>query len=190
MHPGSVAALVSGVTYGILPVTARRDDAERRAERLAAEFLGRLGDQGNGVIGIGRLANGVAGLVRSRADADRALRVLRSRRSGRRVARAVDVHVEALRLELGDLMATWEYEPAGPIGRLLAYDAEHRTQLIPTLRAWLDAFGDVPRAAAAVVVHPNTFRYRLRRLAEIAALDLDDSEALFATWLQLRLLSD
>jgi DNA-binding PucR family transcriptional regulator len=33
----------------------------------------------------------------------------------------------------------------------------------------------------------NTFRYRLRRLAEIADLHLDDSEALFAAWLRLRL---
>jgi hypothetical protein len=188
MYPGSVAALVGGVTYGILPVTADRESAELRVERLAAEFLGRIGDHGSGMIGIGRLVRGVAGLARSRVDADRALRVLRSGRSGRRVARAVDVHVEALLLELGDLMTTWEYEPAGPIGRLLAYDAEHHARLVPTLRAWLDALGDVPRAAAAVVVHPNTFRYRLRRLAEIAGLDLSDPEAVFAAWLHLRLL--
>jgi DNA-binding PucR family transcriptional regulator len=37
-------------------------------------------------------------------------------------------------------------------------------------------------------VHPNTFRYRLRRLAEIAGLDLSDPEAVFAAWLHLRLL--
>ncbi|HZD37850.1 MAG TPA: helix-turn-helix domain-containing protein [Actinomycetes bacterium] len=188
MYPGSAAALVSGVTYGILPVTPEPESAEPRVERLAAEFLGRIGDHGRGLIGIGRLVHGVAGLARSRADADRALRVLRSGRSGRRVARAVDVHVEALLLELGDLMTTWEYEPAGPIGRLLAYDAEHHSRFVPTLRAWLDALGDVPRAAAAVLVHPNTFRYRLHRLAEIAGLDLSNPEAVFAAWLQLRLL--
>jgi sugar diacid utilization regulator len=188
MHPGSSAALVSGVTYGILPVAAVQEDAESRAERVASEFLDRVGDRGHGVIGIGRLARDIAGLARSRADADRALRVLRSGRSGRRVARVVDVQVEALLLELRDLMATGAYEPAGPIRRLLAYDDEHHGQLIPTLRAWLDAFGDVPRAAAAVLVHPNTFRYRLRRLAEIGGIDLTDPEALFAAWLQLRLL--
>jgi DNA-binding PucR family transcriptional regulator len=188
MHPGSAAALVSEVTYGILPAAAVQEDAESRAERVASEFLDRVGDRGRGVIGIGRLARDVAGLARSRADADRALRVLRSGRSGRRVARVVDVQVEALLLDLRDLMATGEYEPAGPIRRLLDYDEEHHGQLVPTLRAWLDAFGDIPRAAAAVLVHPNTFRYRLRRLAEIGGIDLTDSEALFAAWLQLRLL--
>jgi DNA-binding PucR family transcriptional regulator len=36
-------------------------------------------------------------------------------------------------------------------------------------------------------VHPNTFRYRLRRLAEVAGIDLDDPEDRFAVLLQLRL---
>lgn len=188
MHPGSTAALVSGVTYGIVPVAGDRGDAESYAERLAEEFLARIGKRVRGVIGVGRLADSVAGLARSRADADRAVRVLRVARPGRPVARAVDIHVKALLLEFGDLMASWEYGTAGPVGRLLAYDAKHQTQLVPTLRAWLDALGDVPRAAAAVLVHPNTFRYRLRRLAKIADLDLDDPEALFAAWLHLRLL--
>ncbi len=59
--------------------------------------------------------------------------------------------------------------------------------LVETLRAWLDAFGDVTAAAAAAYVHPNTFRYRLRRLAEVGKLDLTDPEARFAAMLQLRL---
>jgi DNA-binding PucR family transcriptional regulator len=37
-----------------------------------------------------------------------------------------------------------------------------------------------------VYVHPNTFRYRLRRLAEVGELDLADPEARFAAMLQLR----
>jgi DNA-binding PucR family transcriptional regulator len=57
---------------------------------------------------------------------------------------------------------------------------------VETLRAWLDAFGDVTTAAAAVFVHPNTFRYRLRRLAEVGGLDLNDPDARFAAMLQLR----
>jgi len=60
---------------------------------------------------------------------------------------------------------------------------------VPTLRAWLDAFGDVNAAAAAVYVHPNTFRYRLRRLADVGGIDLGDPEARFAAMLQLRVVS-
>jgi DNA-binding PucR family transcriptional regulator len=99
------------------------------------------------------------------------------------------VHVEALLLELRDLVAARGDRPTGAVARLVAYDARHRTRLVETLRAWLDAFGDVVAASAALYVHPNTFRYRLRRLAEIGGLDLTDPEARFAAMLQLRVVS-
>ena len=100
-----------------------------------------------------------------------------------------DVHVETLLLELRDLIEARGDQPTGPIARLVAYDREHNTSLVETLRAWLDAFGDVIAAAAAVYVHPNTFRYRLRRLAEVADLDLADPDTRFAAMLQLRVVT-
>ena len=56
-----------------------------------------------------------------------------------------------------------------------------------TLAAYLDAFGDVRRAAASLDVHPNTFRYRLQRLVELSRLDLDDPVERLVVQLQLRL---
>lgn len=53
---------------------------------------------------------------------------------------------------------------------------------------WLDTPGDV-RAAAALFIHPNTLRYRLRRLEEVSGLDLADPEQRFAAMLQLRILA-
>jgi DNA-binding PucR family transcriptional regulator len=47
----------------------------------------------------------------------------------------------------------------------------------------------VVAASAAVYVHPNTFRYRLRRLAEVGRIDLTDADARFAAMLQLRMLN-
>ena len=38
-------------------------------------------------------------------------------------------------------------------------------------------------------VHPNTFRYRLRRLAEVGEIDLTDSQARFSAMLQLRIVA-
>ena len=37
-------------------------------------------------------------------------------------------------------------------------------------------------------MHPNTFRYRLRRVAEVGEIDLGDPEQRFAAMLQLRVL--
>jgi DNA-binding PucR family transcriptional regulator len=75
------------------------------------------------------------------------------------------------------------------VARLAEYDTAHGTNLVETLRAWLDSFGDVIAAAATVYVHPNTFRYRLRRLSQVGGLDLTDPEARFAAMLQLRVLA-
>ena len=51
----------------------------------------------------------------------------------------------------------------------------------------LDALGDVRLAADLVGVHPNTFRYRLRRLGALAGIDLDDPVERLVAHLQLHL---
>ncbi|WP_239152713.1 PucR family transcriptional regulator [Virgisporangium aliadipatigenens] len=185
IHPRCATALLGDVTYGLVPVM-RDADGEERGLRIATEFLDRVGDRVRGVVGIGPVARDIAGLAASRAAADRALRVLRAG-SAVRVARLSDVHVESLLLELRDIVATRGDGPTGAVAKLYAYDAKHHACLVDTLRAWLDAFGDVIAASAALYVHPNTFRYRLRRLAEVGGIDLTDPEARFAAMLQLRI---
>lgn len=189
VHPRCATALVGDVVYGLVPVSCD-SNGEQRAVRVASDFLERVGDRVRAVIGIGPVAQNAAQLADGRASADRALRVLRTGNgSGHRVALLADVHVEALVLELRDLVAAHGDRPTGPTARLFAYDDEHNTRLVETLRAWLDAFGDVIAASAAMYVHPNTFRYRLRRLAEVSGIDLTDPEARFAAMLQLRVVS-
>ncbi|MDQ7804444.1 helix-turn-helix domain-containing protein [Amycolatopsis sp. A133] len=191
VHPRCAAALVGDTAYGLVPVTRDADaDGERRALRIAKDFLDRVGERVRAVVGIGPVARSAAELPEARGSADRALRVLRSGNgAGRRVALLADVHVEALLLELQDLVAARGDRPTGPVARLLDYDARHHAHLVETLRAWLDAFGDVIAASAAVHVHPNTFRYRLRRLAEVGGFDMTDPEARFAAMLQLRVVA-
>jgi hypothetical protein len=196
IHPRCAAALVGDVAYGLVPVSPVTDqpgadgfDGEMRAVRIATGFLDRVGDRSRPVIGIGQVAFDAAGLPAARACADRALRALRAGgavAAGRRVARLADVHAEVLLMELRDLAAAHGDRPTGPVARLSAYDAEHGTNLVETLRAWLDAFGDVAAASAAMFVHPNTFRYRLRRLTQVSGVDLTDPEQRFAAMLQLR----
>jgi hypothetical protein len=189
LHPRCATALVGDVVYGLVPVSCD-GNGEDRAVRVASDFLERVGDRVRAVIGIGTVAQNGTQLADGRASADRALRVLRTGNgSGHRVALLADVHVEALVLELRDLVAAHGDRPTGPTARLFAYDREHNTNLVETLRAWLDAFGDVIAAAAAMYVHPNTFRYRLRRLTEVSGIDLTDPEARFAAMLQLRVVS-
>ncbi|MER6441025.1 helix-turn-helix domain-containing protein [Streptomyces sp. NPDC001185] len=188
VHPHSAAALLGDTVYGLVPAQQDRDAGEERAVRIAADFLDRVGARTGAVIGIGPTCEDVSGLARARSGADLALRALRFEGASKRVARLADVHVEVLLCELRDIVAARGDEFTGPIARLAAYDKQRRANLIETLRAWLDAFGDISAAAAAVHVHPNTFRYRLRRLAEVGGIDLDNPEERFAAMLHLRVM--
>lgn len=186
----SAVAQVGGVVYGIF-AGGDADDARRGpVVALAEEFVGRPGST-DVVVGIGRSVARQTDLPRSRTDADRALRVLRHEAlhlgSRRRVARFADVHTASLLLRLADVAAEDGDVLAGPLDPLLEYDEEHRSGLVDTVASYLDAFGDVVSGAASLHIHPNTFRYRLRRAAELSGLDLADPEARLAVLLQLRL---
>jgi len=56
-------------------------------------------------------------------------------------------------------------------GRLLALD--DRAVLLATVEAWLDAGGSATAAGQALFCHPNTVRYRLRRVEELTGRSVD-----------------
>lgn len=186
--PGSAVAVVGGIAYGLLAVVAGTEP-EGRAARLAEEFCERVGSRLPIVVGIGGVGADVRGVTDSRETATRVLRVLREGHSAQRVARLSDVHAESLLLELRDLAAARGERPTGPVARLQAYDEANDSDLTGTLAAWLDALGDVRAAAAALFVHPNTLRYRLRRVEEVGGVDIADPEQRFAAMVQLRILA-
>lgn len=76
----------------------------------------------------------------------------------------------------------------GAVAELRDHDRAHGTAYISTLRTWLQEHGDPGRTAAQLGVHENTIRYRMRRMAEIADLDLDDSHKRFAMMIALAVL--
>ena len=77
---------------------------------------------------------------------------------------------------------------AGRIDILVDSDRDRDTHYVATLGAFLDRFGDVIAASADLGVHPNTFRYRLRRALDTAGIDIDDPVERLMAHLQLRLL--
>jgi hypothetical protein len=64
--------------------------------------------------------------------------------------------------------------------------ASARDRAVTTLRAWLDAHGDIAETAGRLHVHPQTVRYRLARLKESFAGALDDPVARLEVALALR----
>jgi sugar diacid utilization regulator len=60
------------------------------------------------------------------------------------------------------------------LGPLLDYDARRHSELVRTLFEYLECGGNYDSAAATLVIHRSTLRYRLARIREIAGLDLAD----------------
>jgi DNA-binding PucR family transcriptional regulator len=58
--------------------------------------------------------------------------------------------------------------------------------LADTLRAYLDGFGDVATVAQELHVHPNTVRYRVRRIEKLLSTSLDDPDDRLVLALGLR----
>lgn len=181
---GAAVALVGDTVYGILPVADQA--AEERSGHLAEDFLRRVGGSLPALIGFGQPADSVTEIARSRTQARRVLRVLSERPGHRRIAHLAEVETESLLLELRDLRLSRGDVVSGVLTRLSDYDTRSDSHLVETLAAWLDSFGDVKAAAAACFVHPNTFRYRLRRVVEVGGINLEDPDARFATMLELR----
>lgn len=189
MYPRSAAALVNGVGYAVLAVSDPLDARDHKQDpvaglrRVSVDFLDRIGRRADVIIGIGRVIAPPVPITRSRQDAERTLEVLRSGRVPDRVAHFSDVYVDSLLIQLAAEVAADGLDPLQAIRSV----SEQGTYLVETLEAWLDAFGDVPTASAALHVHPNTFRYRLRRVRLLVGADLDDPEARFRLMVQLRL---
>lgn len=68
-----------------------------------------------------------------------------------------------------DGLTSWE-EVKGPLTELIEHDTAGGTDLLGTLCAFLDHPGDPASAAAALHVHPNTLRYRMKKISHLTRL--------------------
>jgi purine catabolism regulator len=61
---------------------------------------------------------------------------------------------------------------------LEAYDEEWESELVPSLRIYLEQGANLNSAARALFIHRHTLRYRLEQIAEILKVDIDSQEVL------------
>ena len=73
------------------------------------------------------------------------------------------------------------------LGPLLAYDDQHRAELLPTLREFLACSGSWNACAVRLYVHVNTVRYRIRRIEELTGRDLSRLDDQVDFFLALRI---
>lgn len=71
------------------------------------------------------------------------------------------------------------------LGTLLEYDHRNHADLIKTLEAFFECHGNLSQTAEMLIVHRNTLLYRMNRINEIAAIDLNRPETRLALHLAL-----
>ncbi|MBF6619908.1 MAG: helix-turn-helix domain-containing protein [Patulibacter sp.] len=104
------------------------------------------------------------------------------------VVRFEQVHARALLDDTDTFLAGAPIAISPELHALVEKDRDGDTAYVATLRAYLDAHGDMGRAAELVHIHVNTMRYRMRRIVEWTAADLEDADVRLSLALQLRVL--
>jgi sugar diacid utilization regulator len=179
LHGGSIVVLAGAV---------RPNDPDLR--ELARDLQGAIA----GIAGVGQVTVAIADRCRRPDDHAPAFRLAR----------------ESIELMLklgrgGAVIATNELGPYGLLLRassrddleafarrtlrpLLEHDRGHASDLLRTLRVFLEEDRVQRRAAARCFVHVNTIVYRVRRIEELLGVDLDDPATVFDVTLALRIL--
>jgi sugar diacid utilization regulator len=62
------------------------------------------------------------------------------------------------------------------VAPLVTYDEQYETELVRTLETFLDSDGNVAGAAERLFTHRHTVRYRLERVKELTALDVNSTD--------------
>ncbi|MGW3470855.1 PucR family transcriptional regulator [Saccharopolyspora sp. NPDC000995] len=172
-RPGR-SALFANTVYTILP----HEPAEPACE-WARALVRELAGDATALVGVGGPAEPME-LVDSRREADESLAIHATRTDLVPAVVYDDAWHEILLRRLRHAAATGRAPDRGPVVELRRHDCEHGTSYVETLRAWLECQGDLGAAAARLGVHPNTVRYRMRKMAELTPLVLDDPDVRLA----------
>lgn len=135
-------------------------------ETSSASLVAVLGAAAQGRIGLSPTFDGLD----TAAQALELARLAIPRRESVGVATFGDDPVGVLTAAAGPVMSRVAADVLAPLHALPESDRE---VLLETLRAWIDAGGSTTKAATALFCHPNTVRYRLRRVEELVDRRLD-----------------
>ncbi|AHH99096.1 PucR family transcriptional regulator [Kutzneria albida] len=187
VHPRSASVAGTGAVYALVAWPPEHTTALEATVNLARDFLARTPLAGNYVVAVGGPADSLGQIAEVRAQADAALRALRHPTAhGPAVRTVADMALSVLLLHLADVTESLGLpDSTGALHRLCQHDGQDGL-LTATLATYLDAAGATDIAAAALHIHANTMRYRLRRIREVSGLDFTNADAMLLAHLQLR----
>jgi DNA-binding PucR family transcriptional regulator len=167
--------------YVLLPHTTKRSSLHSWIRGTIGALRTELGLQLRAVIAAP--LPGLAGLPAVRAEVDRVLdSAERHPDSFGQVTSLTEARTTVLLDEIVTMVGADERLVDPRVRDLQAHDPV----LAQTLRAYLDSFGDVAAAAQQLHVHPNTVRYRARRIETLLSTSLADPDVRLLLSLGLR----
>ncbi|HEX6513542.1 MAG TPA: helix-turn-helix domain-containing protein [Chloroflexota bacterium] len=187
--PGSIVATTGQGIVVLVPEAFTGPTAqaiEALAQNLHARVVQVLPDAPIS-IGAGRLCKAIPDFKDSFQEARRALDIVRRCHKRNQVVFFHDLGVYRLFSLIEDrteLMKLAEQT----LGPLLEYDRQHGTTLVRTLGYYLESGRNLEGSARAMFIHVNTLKYRLKRIQEIARLDLNNAEQRFNIHLAVKIL--
>jgi sugar diacid utilization regulator len=180
----ATGALLVGIRHGeVIALYPFGSPAELSSVRhLCSALAAHLADADAG-IGISTCRQGLAPLATSYAEAREAVEIAAATDAHGRVVAFDEVLIDSVVRASRHAGRIQE----ATIAPLLAYDAEHKAELVPTLRAYVESGFNLTRCAESRRVHPNTIVYRLRRIRELTGRDphVPDDLLLFQLGLKL-----
>jgi PucR family transcriptional regulator, purine catabolism regulatory protein len=156
----------------------RGDEHYLLGSRLLGEAVARLPGV---VVGVSRPFQPGESLRIAQREARSAL--AKARQTGRALVAYGDDPTERWLTEDPAVLAALVEQVLGPV---LAYDAQHDSLLLASVRTWMERDRRSESAAEALHIHPNTLAYRLRRFAALTGHDPSSSDAFAEIWLALR----
>ena len=127
------------------------------------------------IVGAGRATTRLSHAPKSRTDADKVVAYLR-RTPGQRVGSVNTLRNQMTLMRLVEILDS-QFEPLpGTLQALSSLELDDREEALRTLDAFFTYPGNASEAARHLHVHPNTFRYRLAKVADILGIDLDDRD--------------
>ncbi|GGE27552.1 CdaR family transcriptional regulator [Pullulanibacillus camelliae] len=173
---------VRGYLSILLPIeNAQEDQIKKRVENILTSMQSRMSEE-KLYVGIGGFHEGIKGIRRSYAEAEKALRLS----THHSLTHYKDLGVFRLLDFIDDQEALREFYDE-TVGLLKAYDSDNQLDLLHTLISYLHYNSNLKMTADALFIHVNTLKYRLKRIHAITGYDIHQTEDLLNLQIGLKI---
>ena len=148
------------------------DDVEL-SSRLFTDEIARVDERL--LVGVGRIGRRLGHALASRRDADSVIAYL-EHNSDLRVGSTRTLRGKLALMRVAETLSSQSEPFDGPLRGFIGLEPRDRREAIDVLNAYFESSGNISEAARQLHLHPNTFRYRMAKIADALDVDLEDRE--------------